>query len=197
MKIWNKEYKTVTLELLKKLEACDDGLDFFLRNKLEGFPLNRLHEIEGDYNCFVSWLKRTLDETKWWEFDQNGNKVKEAYPYGDVWKYEYDASGNMTKQVDWKGRPTEYEYDQSGNMTKKVYFDGRVLEYEYDQNGNQTREVDCFGCVKKFEHDKNGNKSKIVFFNHHIERKSSFYPDGQLESYCDLKIPFFEKPLDM
>jgi len=48
MKIGNKEYKTVTLELLKELNACQSGVDFFKRNKLEGFPLSRLQEISGD-----------------------------------------------------------------------------------------------------------------------------------------------------
>ena len=216
MKIGNKEYKTVTLELLKKLNACKEGIDFFRRNKLEGFPLSRLNEIVDDHAGFVSWLKKVLKVVGKWEFDQNDNVTKEVDSDGDVWKYEYDQNGNMTKKVNSDGNVWEFEYDQNGKRVKEVLPSGRVWSYEYDQNGNQTKEMDSFGLVWEREYDQNGNKTKEVYpsgsvweyeydqngnqtkeFRREVccsEYKSSFYSDGQLKSYGRLQIPFFEKP---
>ena len=52
---------TLTLELMKKLDACKDSYKFVENNKLIGYPLNRLQEIKGDYKSYVSWLKNELN----------------------------------------------------------------------------------------------------------------------------------------
>ncbi len=197
MKIGNKTYETVTLELLKKLDACEDGVDFFRRNKLEGFPLNRLHEIEGDYNGFVSWLKETLKVAEEWEYDQKGNLTQEMSCDGRVWKYEYDQNGNRIKEMSCDGRVWKFEYDQNGNLTKEVDWESDATKYEYDQNGNKTKEVFYDGDVIKYEYDQNGNEANLVNSKGSIwKSESSFYSDSQLKSYGGLKIPFFEKPLE-
>ncbi len=218
MKIGNKEHKTVTLELLKKLNACEEGLDFLRRNKLEGFPLSRLHEIEGDYDGFVSWLKKTLEVARDWqyEYDKDGNVTKIMASPSIIAKYEYDQNGNMTKEVDSDGFFTEIKYDQNGNMIEQVSASGRTTEYKYDQNGNMIEQVSASGRTTEFEYDKDGNVTKVVEADGYVwlyeldskgntlvkansdghvwKYESSFYPDGQLKSYGSLKIPFFEKP---
>ena len=40
--------KTLTLELLKTLGACQDSYYFVKNNNLVEFPLDRLKEIKGD-----------------------------------------------------------------------------------------------------------------------------------------------------
>ncbi len=195
MKIGNKTYETVTLELLEKLEACQRGVDFFRRNNLEGFPLNRLHEVEGANGSDISWLIYTLKAAEKWEYDKNGNVTKKVFPNGSVYKYEYDQDGNMTKKVLPNGSAWSSEYDLNGNKVKEEDSDGNVTEFEYDQDGNVTKRVDWDGDVWKYEYDQNGNKTKTVDYNGRVKRfESSFYPDGQLKSYRDLEIPFFEKP---
>jgi len=44
---------TINIPFLKKLNACKEALKFVERNKLEGFPLNRLGEVKGDFNFYV------------------------------------------------------------------------------------------------------------------------------------------------
>ena len=38
----------VTKDVLEKLEACEEGIKFFVKNDLEGFPVDRIKDIEGD-----------------------------------------------------------------------------------------------------------------------------------------------------
>ena len=81
----------ITIELLKKLNACPEGIKFFKRNKLEGFPVDKLDEVKGDYDDFVRQIKREINIER--KYDENGNKIYEKCYY---WECRYDEDGNMT-----------------------------------------------------------------------------------------------------
>lgn len=47
----------ITSEILKLIGACEHGITWLQKNGLEGFPLNRINEIQGDHEKFVAWIK--------------------------------------------------------------------------------------------------------------------------------------------
>ena len=151
-------------ELLEKNGACRGAISFCERNKLFGFPLSRLDEVEGDYNSFVRWLKTRT-------FDQNGNIIRQVDPDGSERTYEYDQNGNKTRQVDSDGNRWSWEYDQKGNLIRQVNFDSREWHWEYDQKENKIREV-------------SPNGSELCW-------ELEFYDNGQLKRLDGLKIPRF------
>ena len=66
---------TLTVEYLTNHKACQDGIDFALRNCLIGFPLNQLDAIEGDYENYVKWLRKRLKNI--YDYDDRGNWLKQ------------------------------------------------------------------------------------------------------------------------
>lgn len=171
---------TITLEWLKQRKAPKECLEFFERNKLEGFPVDGLGEIEGDFNNFVWWVKCVLDckfeynkhgnviteivSSGYFvkhEYDKQGNKTKEIHPSGHTyqWKYEYDRYDNLIKEVHQNGiiYQWRYEYDEYGNMTKEIYPNGEVCQYEYDDLGNMIKEINSDGRYFQYEYEYYGN----------------------------------------
>jgi YD repeat-containing protein len=95
----------LTRELLKKIGACEEGIKFCERNKLYGFDLNRLDEIEGDYCDFIDWLmvpRRFINVLSGLE-PNNMNIIEVKDCNGDIIKYEYDANGNIIEDEDCNG----------------------------------------------------------------------------------------------
>ena len=73
--------KTITIDLLNNFGACSEGIDFFRRNKLEGFPLNKLDEVKGDHKSFLIFLKNKLSIIH--KIDNNGNIIYKRYANGE------------------------------------------------------------------------------------------------------------------
>ena len=160
---------TLNREYLESLNACQDAITFVEQNNLVGFPLDRLGEIKGDYEDYVSWLKTELEIVR-----------------------EYNSEGLMTRMVTPDGREFRWEYDSNGNFTLQVYPDGSETRYEYDSNGNMTLEVYPDGSESRFEYDSNGNMTLRVYPNgREISTPTEYYDNGQLKSIGDLTIPRF------
>lgn len=79
--------ETIALEWLKKHKACKEGLKFVKRNKLAGFPVDRLKEIDGDFSGFVDWVDDQLGI-------ERGNMTKEIYPDNKIFKHDYEYYEN-------------------------------------------------------------------------------------------------------
>lgn len=109
--------KTLNIEFLKSLNACESGIDFVKRANLEGFPLDLLDQVEGDHNDFVSWLREQLKSVR--EYNSQGLMTKHVTPNGNVHLYEYNEQGLMTKKVSPLGAvyTWEYEFDNQGRLT--------------------------------------------------------------------------------
>jgi hypothetical protein len=147
----------LTIKLLEDLDACKEGVDLVNNNNLEGFPLEKLSDIKGDFKNFKYWLEDSLKSVKL-EYDSKGNKTSEK---------ELDSSGNV--QLSY-----EYTYDSEGNKTSEKWLDsfGNVLgsyEYTYDLKGNKTSKkwLDSSGRVVWSEeytyiHYDNGQLNKIL-----------------------------------
>lgn len=52
----------INAALLKHINACNNGIDFFVRNNLEGLPVLyvKINTISGDFGNYVLWLKEKL-----------------------------------------------------------------------------------------------------------------------------------------
>ena len=125
--------KTLNIEFLKSLQACQSGIDFVKRANLEGFPLSKLDQVEGDYNGFVDWLRQELKTVR--VYNDQGLMTKKVYPSGYVCEYEYNDQGLKTKEVYPSGGVYEYEYNDQGLMNKEVYPWSDRYEYEFDNQG--------------------------------------------------------------
>ena len=84
--------RTLTVQYLKDVNACQSGIDFVVNNGLEGLSLDLLDKVKGDYSGFISFLK----EAPRIEYDSNNNKIKQVDPNGNVYTWEYDSNNNMT-----------------------------------------------------------------------------------------------------
>jgi len=178
--------KTLTVKLLEDLSACREGVLLVKNSNLEGFPLEKLNEVKGDYRGFVSWLKHELKHT-YIEYDNNNNTVSEKMfdSEGNVewcYEYSYDNNNNMLseKELDSEGNVKwcyEYSYDNNNNMVSEKMFDSKgnvkcCYEYSYDNNNNM---------VSKKRFDSEGNVEWC--YEYHTE----YFDNGQLHKIIDCK----------
>ncbi len=149
----------LTKELLINWGACSEGIDFCETHNLFGFDLNRINEIQGDYNGFIRWIKQQI-KMKWiynsegkcirceskfdywvnYQYDSQGNKIKEENSDGDWVKWEYDQHGNIIKEENSNDYWTKWEYDQHGNIIKEEDSDGIWFKYYYNDQGRCIKE---------------------------------------------------------
>ena len=156
--------KYVTTEFLRKKKACDDGIEWFVKNKLENFPINQLAEIRGDYKGYIKWM---YDELDGYTYDQFGNKLSYENSTGYWEKYTYDQFGNKLSYETSSSYWEEYTYDQFGNKLTYKNSKGYWDKYTYDQFGNKLIYTNSTGCWETYE----------------------YYPNGQLKKLNDLELP--------
>jgi YD repeat-containing protein len=74
------------------------------------------------------------------EFDANGNKIKETDAKGNVYTYTYDTSGNMLTMKDPLNQVTAYTYSPVySQVTSVTDPKGNVYTMTYDALGNLTQ----------------------------------------------------------
>ena len=138
----------ITAELLTKMEACQEAIDFIKRNYPDGIDLDK-YKIKGDFNGWVAWF-RTEIMVKY-DYDTKGNRIRKTYPDGRVYKWDYDTKGNCIRKTYPNGRVYELDYDTKGNCIRETYPDGRVYEYDYDTKGNCIRKTYPDGRVLRYK----------------------------------------------
>ncbi len=157
----------LTKELLIKWDACKDGIQFCERNKLFGFDLSLIDEINGDYYGFINWLKTELLNK--WEYDSNGNKIYKENSDGYWRKWEYDSHGNKIKSENSDGYWFKWEYNPNGNKIKEENSNGDWVKWEYDSHHNMIKEENSNGDI--------------------IITETEYYPNGQLKLIGELELP--------
>jgi len=122
----------------------------------------------------VNDTKETL-----FEYNENGNLVKETNPDGKVFYSEYDENGKLIQKTDYDGKVWHFEYNENGTLSKrfcgtetyeveyfedepekkrreirKVLGDDGVLqtdfEFAFDRDGNRIKFKDCNGTERYF-----------------------------------------------
>lgn len=72
---------------------------------------------------------------------------------GQNQRYEYDANGNVIKQTDSLGKITSYSYDSQGNISRESRSDGSSVLYQYDSFGQLLIVKDTKGNTTKYTYD--------------------------------------------
>lgn len=141
----------LTKQLLENFNACEDGIKFCEQNQLFGFDLDRIEEVEGDYNDFIHWVKYTIINNHI-KLDSHGNRIEIIN--GDGWlKNQYDEQNNLIIEEEDTGYWCRYEYDSNNNMLKQYTSTGFCVTLTYDDNNNIKSKVYSKGYRYRWECD--------------------------------------------
>ncbi|MBI5856504.1 MAG: hypothetical protein HZB42_02540 [Sphingobacteriales bacterium] len=142
------------------------------------------------------------------EFDENGNKIKETDAKGNQYNYTYDAKGNMltrkdplnqtttytystnfnrvTSFTDAKGFATAMTYDSYGNLTQLTEPGNLVYTASYNSNGDIISSTDPKGNTFIYNYDAYGNPISVTGPNGY-SATLGFDARGNLLSYVDAR----------
>lgn len=100
------------------------------------------------------------------EYDGQGNRIREIDSNNHIRKFEYDKFGRRTAEIDPRSDTfkTTFQYDRNDQV--RFRFDPRdfPFEYRYDANGNLVKELfPRSGAHKTNEYDKNNRLTKENF----------------------------------
>ena len=148
---------------------------------------NQTTRYEFGRNGQNYWFKKIAGNccgfNREFEYDQQGNKIKDTDANGNTHSYTYDAAGNLLTLTnplnqtmaitytqnfnrvatikDFKGNLYTLEYDGKGNMIKLTEPDNNFYTGTYNSNGDLVSSSDAKGNVYSYEYDSNGNPSKV------------------------------------
>ena len=124
----------------------------------------------------VNDTKETL-----FEYDENGNLIKETNPDGMIFRSEYDENGKLIRKTDYDGKVWHFEYNENGTLSKR-FCDTEIYEVEYfeDEPEKKRREIRKVlgddGVLQtdfEFAFDRDGNRIKFKDCN---GTERYFYP---------------------
>lgn len=142
------------------------------------------------------------------EFDDNGNKIKQTDANGNITKYTYDERGNLltitdalnqtltftystdfnnvTSITDAKGNMSTMTYNSNGDLTQITEPGNVVYAATYNSNGNMLSSTDPKGNVYNFTYDSYGNPSVVTGPNGY-QAQLGFDARGNLTSFTDAR----------
>jgi YD repeat-containing protein len=155
-------------ELLEKIGCCKDGLKFVEDYKLSNYNIDKIDEIEGDYNGYMEWLKNYKNfkfEKNKFSYDYFNNPTEVVYDVDESTTYYKGVDGVSYIKYDDKGREIlvgdedywiKKTYDEQGNMVKESNSNGVDSHYYYNNDNKITKTV-IGKRTTKYTYDKNGN----------------------------------------
>lgn len=165
----------ITEKWLIDNEACADGIDFVKRNKLIGFPVELLGDIEGDYNEYITWVVDSLKNEI--VYDDNNNVVKIKTVDGFTVLKTYDLRNNIiyTRRYAEKN-PTKnnienwFVYDDRDNVILHKDNDGYLIIYEYNERNKRISAQDGVYSKRTFSYDDNDNLILVMMNGNIIQQ---------------------------
>ncbi len=137
---------TLTTQVTDYLETGDNQVTKYIFKKQNG--RNWLSEMSG--NC--------CGFNKKFEFDNNGNKIKETDANGNSTSFTYDDRGNMLTSTDALGETVTYTYTPDLNKIASFKDEkGSVTTMTYDTRGNLTQMTEPGNLVYKATYAANGD----------------------------------------
>lgn len=205
--------KILTVGFLKHHNACLDGINFAIRNKLIGLPVEFLQkQSSGDFGEYIHWLlnlpkivcdergnilyeKRLSGVTFKYEYDDNNNKIAVHLPGGTSFWFTYDEHGNMLTRKSKHGI-THFEHDQHGNKTSVIRHNGEKCKYTYNEQGWRETKTTPAGRVFQYTYDEIGNHTTSCHDGKIINQWHYKYHDnGQLHTVHNYETLLLEIPL--
>lgn len=134
---------------------------------LWGYDLDKLDEIEGNYDDIISFLSTIKN----YEFDDNGRKIKYTRTENDYTEYIYEGD-KIICEKNYSSVIGNYDktnsYDLNGNLVKitivsykeendKIVEYPESIELRYDKKGNLTYMEFPSGYWDHYTYDDNGN----------------------------------------
>lgn len=155
------KYKEVNEETLTALDASKGCKEWFLRN-IGTLPAENINKIEGDFNGYVSWLKKKYKKGKTNIIkDGSGNVI--SYTIDGVGiTATYDSKGNQLTYKDSDGYSWERTYDKQGNMLTYKDSDGNSWERTYDSKGNELTYKNSYGELVKYTYKNDGEFFVVI-----------------------------------
>jgi RHS repeat-associated protein len=99
----------------------------------------------------------SLGHATTFHFNELGQIVAEAGPYGRRTVSEWDRHDRLLARTDPLGRTTHYAYDSEGNLTSIVRPDGRRITARYNALNLPVEIVEADGAIWRLEYDTRGN----------------------------------------
>lgn len=153
----------------------------------EEYTFERNYDEFGRIIIEVGYESGLFSYKKGFEYDKNGNKVKEINYKEDgtissYYVYAYDEKNNLVEDITYKKDGSVvstiyYEYDENDNrILKEVNRSSDSLggagywweNYQYDDMGNMIRVVthseDAWNSVKEYEYDEAGNVIRFISY---------------------------------
>lgn len=100
-----------------------------------------------------------------YEYDANGNAIKETDSLGKITTYTYDSQGNITNENLIDGSSVIYSYDSVGQLTSVKDTKGNTTTYTYDGLGQLLSTNSLDTGFTKYQYDINGNLTSLTRAN--------------------------------
>ena len=154
----------ITLRLLKRLNACEDALEFFEKNKLEGFDSDWIKDIPRriKLNGYVGWLNDKFGDNYKIIEDNDNNELTFEYSSGFSWVRTYDENSNELTYKYFHGYSRTSTYDENSN--ELTFKDSRGYSWTktYDENSNELTFKNSNGYSWTHTYDENGRLLSIT-----------------------------------
>ncbi len=180
------------------------------------------HFDDGNPNQVTTYTYKKLGNLSWitemkgnccgfnmsYEYDDEGNKIKETDANGQVYEFTYDDKGNMLTAKDPLGQVTSYsyttdfqklktltdpngnlyalQYDNKGNLIKLNAPGGQVYTAEYNSLGDIIKSIDPKGNEYTYTYDAFGNPAQVTGPNNY-SAQLVFDARGRLISFTDAR----------
>ncbi len=98
------------------------------------------------------------------EYNMDGQVVKESNEIGDRILYGYDKKGRLTSTFDRQNNYAGAEYDSVGNLTKETDVFGNETSYQYNTRGLLVKKI-ASGVAETYEYDARNRLTKTIYDN--------------------------------
>jgi len=135
------------------------------------------------YNCpdLIESITDPLGGIRAFEYDANGNLLKETNPDGYCTTYTYNALNQPVKITDALGFCTNITYTSTNRISSVTDKNGNITRYNYDAAGNIIETVDANGHSSYFEYDTLNRLVKMRLYR--VEDGADVTPDKQITLY--------------
>lgn len=97
-----------------------------------------------------------------YEYDSNGNIVKEANPLGQIYEYTYDVNNKVTSIKKPDSSMTTYGYDEKGNLVSAKDPLNREMKIEYNERSLPVKMILPDGSTSTLAYDEKGNVISVT-----------------------------------